>query len=83
MGFSSPVILKFYIFLGNSCLDTTAEFALFPSFHGRISEIEVPGKRFVLIDVSYYPLHHFLANQFMAAMPRSLFMHPLLDAVLG
>lgn len=25
-----------------NCLDTTAEFALFPSFHGQISEIEVP-----------------------------------------
>ncbi|KAK4720218.1 hypothetical protein R3W88_018556 [Solanum pinnatisectum] len=25
-----------------NCLDTTAEFALFPSFHGQISEMEVP-----------------------------------------
>lgn len=68
-GFSSPVILKFHFFLRNSCLDIAAEFALFPSFHGQIGEIQVPGKRFMLIDVSYHPLHHLLANQVMAARP--------------
>lgn len=62
---------KILHFLRNSCLDTAAELTLFPSFHGRISEIEVPGKRFMLIDVSYHPSHYFLAIIFWQPCPDS------------